>query len=373
MPYLIANESGDVLDARIELEGASLILHSQGGRTGGRPARNTGQGPALLTICRRARTDDRALEQILIDSRPARKVPEVDRVLIRREEIVTLDGERLSTAVRGRLRRFGQDEEARGGNSTKQVRFDFNLDPAEVVRLLDLREGEFTRGRTAAAPKVMLLTAEELRPVTALEVRRAVDRLLAGEDAPNFDPSRDYDVLLPTGERLAPKKVFGLAVEQALGIRAFPGHFKAGWSEPCFRTILTAGYNIVEKSTASGPARSGRTAPSPDPDEQSWAEGSPRFAEHLRTERRRSRRAAAAKRAQVRALNDGRLACDNPGCTADWYAIFPLAVAEAVFEIHHTILVSTMGDDHETALDDLQCLCAACHRAEHRRLLLDAD
>lgn len=371
MPYLIVADNGALLDARVDLNGSSLVLHSQGGSTGGRPARNTGHGPALLAICRRACADDRALERVLIDSRPARKLPEADRVLIRRHELNTLDGDRLATVVRSRLRRFGQVEGVSGGNSTKQVRFDFNLAPSAIVRLLGLREGEFRLDGTTGVPKVRLLTAEQLRPVTALQVRRAVDRLLAGEDAPNFDLSRDYDVLLPTGERLAPKKVFGLAVEQALGIEAFPGHFKAGWSEPCFKTILEAGYDIVDKDAATANAPRSHTPPPADPDEQRWAEGSPRFAEHLRNERRRSRKAVAAKRAQVRRHNDGQLACENPTCTADWYAIFPLAVAEAVFEIHHTIPVSTMGEDHETSLDDLQCLCAACHRAEHRRLMLE--
>lgn len=373
MMYLVAGKNGTRLDARIDLDGSSVVLHSQGGSTGGRPPRNTGHGPALLAICRRARTDDRALERVLIDSQPARNLPEEGRVLIRRDEITSLNGDRLASVVRGRLRRFGQAEGVTGGNSTKQVRFDFNLDQTAIVRLLELREGEFPRDGRAGVPEVTLLTVEELRRVTALQIRRAVDRLLAGEDAPNFAPSRDYDVLLPTGERLAPKKVFGLAVEQALGIEAFPGHFKAGWNERCFKTILEAGYDIVDKVSASAPAPSRHIEPPPDPDEKRWAEGRPRLAQHLRTERGRSRKAVAAKRAEVRLHNEGRLVCENPTCTADWYATFPLAVAvaEAVFEIHHTVLVSAMDEDHETSLEDLQCLCAACHRAEHRRLMLD--
>ncbi|HEY8616286.1 HNH endonuclease [Phenylobacterium sp.] len=373
MPYLVTGDNGLLLDARLDLEGSSVILHSQGGSTGGRPPRNPGHGPALLAICRRSRIDDGSLQAVLIDSQPARKLPEARRVLIQRDEITTLDGDRLARMVRSRLRRFGQAEGVPGGHSTKQVRFDFNLDQLAIVRLLGLREGEFRRGGATPIPEVGLLTAEELRPVTALQIRRAVDRLLAGEDALNFAPSRDYDVLLPTGERLAPKKVFGLAVEQALGIEAFPGHFKAGWSERCFSAILEAGYDIVAKATASAAAPTppgGSETPS-DPDEKRWAEGSPRLAQHLRNERQRSRTAVAAKRAEVRAENDGRLACENPTCTADWYGIFPLAIAEAVFEVHHTILVSAMDQDHETSLGDLQCLCAACHRAEHRRLMLD--
>lgn len=231
-------------------------------------------------------------------------------------------------------------------------------------------------GRTAAessAPKKERLTRAQLRQVLPIHVRQAVDRLLAGEDASNFSDSRDYDVMAATGERLAPKKVFGLAVEQALGIEAFPWHFSAGWSQPCFEIILEAGFAIVAKGEQGAAPDNSLVAPTTEQEEQGWAEGSLRFAEHLRTERKRSRQASAAKRTQVRSQNGGRLACENPGCIADWYAVFPLAHAEAVFEIHHRILVSEMSDDHRTSVEDLMCLCASCHRAEHRRLSLEAS
>ena len=60
--------------------------------------------------------------------------------------------------------------------------------------------------------------------------RRAVSRLVSGEDASNFSASTDYDVLLEDGTRLAPKKVFGLALEDALGIEEF--EFKSDLTGP---------------------------------------------------------------------------------------------------------------------------------------------
>lgn len=105
-----------------------------------------------------------------------------------------------------------------------------------------------------------------------------------------------------------------------------------------------------------------------DPEERSWIEGDKRMAKHLRTERRRSAKAAAAKRAAVRAAHDGRLACEH--CATDWYAIYPPAIAEAIFDVHHTIPLKDMDDGHETEVKDLLCLCANCHRAEHRRMAL---
>ncbi len=370
MPYQIRLDGRLVpLDARIDVVGRSVILHSRGGSTGGRPPRNAGYAEALIAICERAQASPSGLERVLVDSAIARRLPESDRVLISRNEIETTTGERLAAALRVRMKHFGQLESTRGGNSTKQVRFDFNLPPSAIINSLHLeREGN------ANSSGVERLSGDRLRQVMPLHIRQAVDRLVAGEDAPNFAPSRDYDLLLPTGERLAPKKVFGLAIEQALGIEAFPGHFSAGWEMPCFDIIQRAGFDIVDKlgpDAPSAPTATDELPMPPDPEEQSWAEGNPRLARHLRDERRRNPQACAAKRAKVREENQGRLVCENPACTANWYAMFPLPVAEAVFEIHHTVLVSTMQKDHRTGLDDLRCLCAACHRAEHRRLALE--
>lgn len=363
MAYLIGDEDGQYFNARITVVGSSVILHSRGGSSRDGTARNEGHGLALIQICRRARSRPGSLARVLIDSTVARKRPESDRVLILREEIETLDGHALAAAIRPRLRRFGQVDGVQGGNSTKQVRFDFDLPTEALVNLLGLRPAKVKN-----ATPLERLSGEQLRKVLPIHILQAVDRLLSGEDAPNFSASRDYDVLTSSGERLAPKKVFGLAIEQALGIEAFPAHFSAGWSQPCFEIIQSAGFTIVGKGD---PGRASAGAVSflpPEQEEQSWAEGSPRFADHLRVERKRSRQASAAKRAQVRSRNAGRLACDNLACTTDWYSVFPLAQAEAVFEIHHKHLVSEMGEDHRTGLEDLECLCASCHRAEHRRL-----
>lgn len=371
MPYEIALGAGSPpLDALIDLVGSSVILHSRGGSTGGRPARNTGYAEALIAICSRAQKIEGALESVLIDSSVARRLPEADRILLTRDQIVGLSGDELAERIRVGLRKFGQTEGTVGGNSTKRVRFDFSLPQQTIVSCLRLHEREGDRGETGGPNVIERLSVDQLRQVTPLHIRQAVDRLLAGEAASNFAPSRDYDVILPAGDRLAPKKVFGLAIEHALGIEAFPGHFSAGWGQPCFELIQKAGFAIVEK-LASGSLTSPDQPPlPPDQEEQSWAEGNPRLAQHFRLERRRSRAASAAKRTKVREENQGRLICENPVCTSDWYDMFPLPIAEAVFEIHHEVLVSTMNDDHQTIIRDLRCLCAACHRAEHRRLSL---
>ena len=106
----------------------------------------------------------------------------------------------------------------------------------------------------------------------------------------------------------------------------------------------------------------------PDLEERTWAEGDIRILKHLRSERVRNTKAAQAKRDVIRKANKGRLACEH--CQMDWYAIYSPEIAEGIFDIHHTIPVAEMSDRHETALQDLLCLCANCHRAEHRKMAL---
>lgn len=372
MSHRIGN-AVELFDARIDIDGPLLILHSRGGPTGGRAPRNTGYERAIAAICERLTLGNLPVVRILIDSAPTRRLPEVERVLLERSEIVGMSPEDLVGEIRRRALRFGQPEGVKGGNSTKQVRFDFDASESTIIEILQLQEWDEEAGGTAGGPaKVARLSAEQLGRVTPLDIRQAVDRLLAGEDAPNFKDSRDYDVLVGDGVRLAPKKIFGLAVEAALGIEAVPGHFSAGWGQPCFEKLLEAGYQIVDKDGAPSPhsERPGEAGNDPlkDAEERTWAEGDARIVAHLKSERRRDPAAAAAKRRAVRAANGGYLACENPSCSTNWYSVFPVAIAESVFEIHHTIPLAEMKEGHRTVLGDLLCLCACCHRAAHRSM-----
>ncbi|MES2904116.1 MAG: hypothetical protein V4696_08025 [Pseudomonadota bacterium] len=200
------------------------------------------------------------------------------------------------------------------------------------------------------------LSAAELRRVTNAHVDASVARLVAGEDAPNFDPSRDFDLLSPNGERLAPKKVFGLALETALGIVARPEHFSAGLGTPCFQILEAAGYPIIRKDE---PMPGGGLSPV-DPD-LAAAEGSVKLVAHLRRERNPAL-AAAKRRAMIAQL--GYLQCERcdliPG-----QMLGPLG--DAVIEVHHAgTALANMEVGQLTRLADLMCLCANCHRIVHR-------
>lgn len=103
-------------------------------------------------------------------------------------------------------------------------------------------------------------------------------------------------------------------------------------------------------------------------EEQSWAEGDVRIVQHLKLERVRNSQAVKSKREAVRLAHDGRLACEH--CDIDWYEHYGPEVVEGIFDIHHTIPLSQMDEGHETVIGDLLCLCANCHRIEHRRMAL---
>jgi 5-methylcytosine-specific restriction protein A len=171
-----------------------------------------------------------------------------------------------------------------------------------------------------------------------------VEYLLGGGDAPAFAPSRDFDLVAPDGTRLAPKKVFGVALRAATGVDARPEHFTAGLGTPCFQALEAAGYPVIRK----GESIPGGGVDPVDPD-LAAAEGQPRLVAHLRRERRPAL-AAAKRRGLVPSL-----------------ALGPHG--DAVIEIHHTgTQVAEMGAGHVTRLADLVCLCANCHRIVHREL-----
>ena len=101
-------------------------------------------------------------------------------------------------------------------------------------------------------------------------------------------------------------------------------------------------------------------------DEQS--EGKTVLVSHLRKERSKS--LPRAKKAQFRRLH-GKLSCER--CGLDPVHHYSTKDAEACIEVHHAATqISEMQAGHKTRLEDLQCLCANCHRLVHRGLLVGA-
>ncbi len=204
--------------------------------------------------------------------------------------------------------------------------------------------------------------SDVLKRVTPDLIFASVTSLSAG--APHrFGESTDYDLITDEGMRLPPKAVFGHALSLALKVEILPKHFTGGENSVCFRLLREAGYRIVPK----GKIVSIEEEFDFDTEETSgalYSEGAKILRQHVARERKPA--AARAKKASF-IKTHGHLFCER--CHADPVEIFGSEHGEACIEVHHAqVQVSHMPEDHRTRLEDLQCLCANCHRFVHRLL-----
>lgn len=231
---------------------------------------------------------------------------------------------------------------------------------AEVTEEVPVRvRWKLSAGDSHPAPdRIRRLPASELNKVRAEHIWQAVQLLLEGYDEHRFAGSVDYDVLADEGKRLPPKTVFGIAGKLALGFEVLPGHFTAGVSSPCFRIIEEAGYPIIAKNAHEAEPQ-GLSF-----EDQQWAEGKDKLVTHLKKERKRG--AAQAKKSQFK-QDFGKLFCEK--CGLDPVEKYGTPDGESCIEVHHKdIQVQDMSPEHVTKLSSLQCLCANCHRLEHKFL-----
>lgn len=200
------------------------------------------------------------------------------------------------------------------------------------------------------------LPIELLRQATPEHIWLAVQGLIHGEAGQQpFGESTAFELIAEEGNRLSPVAVFGIALGIALRTEIQPGQFVEGEDSPCFQALRAAGYEVVPK---------GMTPAGADDDEREWDEGRRVLRPHMARERAPG--LGKAKRAQYRRLH-GVLKCEQCGLVPSQQYETPLA--DACIEVHHAaVAVSEMGAGHKTRLDDLQCLCANCHRLVHRRM-----
>lgn len=179
----------------------------------------------------------------------------------------------------------------------------------------------------------------------------------------SFGESIDYDLITDEGDRLPPKAVFGFALSRALDREILPKHFSAGQDSVSFRLLREAGYRIVTKGEMP-PAEAETDLDQDEIPPGMYPEGAKVLKRHVSRERKPA--AARAKKADF-IRKHGRLFCER--CRADPVRIFGSEHGEACIEVHHArVQVGHMAADHVTRLDDLQCLCANCHRFVHRML-----
>ncbi|NSY16156.1 hypothetical protein [Neorhizobium sp. AL 9.2.2] len=345
------NDAGDTLNSKIDINSRDIVLHSRSGTT-----RNRDYRSALELIL--TRLDGAHITyEIYLDSEPVQAAPLFERELSfdRAAQVE----QRFDELVRA----MNAGTQSHGAWRRLLITTDLH-DSNKLVAILRAVNEEGTIAR---------LPASELRKVTTEHIHRAVEKLLNGEDAANFSASRDYDVLTDDGVRLAPKKVFGKAMEEALGIEALPVHFSAGWGTICFNLLEEAGLWIVTKVVSAD--RRPRSKPREvvegiaqiiaTEEEKAWIEGNPKIVQHLVRERQHG--LAKLKREEFIAEH-GRLFCED--CRLDPVEQYGDAGTACIEVHHHRTHVSKMHQGHRSFTDDLKCLCANCHRVLHRKLTL---
>lgn len=348
METRIADEDGNTLDAVIELDHEAIILHSRGGAFGKPNLRNPDYRPALRVILARLTKAQLRPAGIWLDSSVARKWPKPDRLLLHpgefsrpADELVTIIGQR--GAAKGR-----PAGSAGHGNSTKRIRIEI---PGATAQSLIASLGAVRSDPTGRLP------AATLRCVLPSMIDAAIAEFQGGT-AHQFSETTEYGLVLPTGERLPPKAVFGIALGKIIGRPARPSDFSAGWGQPCFSIIEDAGYPILRNDEGLPDAAAFAD------DERIWAEGAARRVQHLRRER-----APGLARAKKRRFVEthGKLFCERCGLVPSESLG---AFGDACIEVHHaTLAISKMDGSAGTRLADLKCLCANCHRIVHREQL----
>lgn len=206
------------------------------------------------------------------------------------------------------------------------------------------------------------LPAELLKQATPDLIFASVAALLDG--APHgFGESTEYDLITDEGQRLPPKAVFGLALSRALDREILPKHFSAGEDSVCFRLLREAGYRIALKGEEP-PATAEFEFDHDDTPPEVYPEGTRVLKQHIGRERKPA--VGRAKKAEF-VKKHGRLYCEM--CRADPVTVYGSEHGEACIEVHHArVQVRDMPVNHGTLLEDLQCLCANCHRFVHRLL-----
>lgn len=355
MPYQLIADEGHPLDAKFDIDDDSIVFHSRGGSRA-KDGVNLDYTPALALLLERLATAGFPVSQAWLDSQPAQGLPIEDRIVLDSPDAslpvaaqVRLMSKRMAGMVRMPTAKSPQ------GNPTKRIRLKLP-EGATKADLVSLLKATPARADSRSAAR---LPVAELAKVTAEHIDQAIRRLLDDPHSHAFGESTDYDVVLEDGVRLPPKAVFGIAATEALGFPVEPKHFTAGVDSACFRAIEAAGWNICPKGEAAV------VVEAPPAKDQEWSEGTPRLRQHLSRERASGLR--EAKKAEFRRTHGGRLFCEH--CQEDPVEKYGTEHAEACIEVHHkSTHVAAMAAGHRSRLEDLECLCANCHRLEHRRI-----
>ncbi len=360
MRYLILDAGSNPLKAAIEIRQGALSLLSAGGSKDGSP-RNPDYDRALPLIIARLRRAKLVVCSEWVARTRTASLPAESRTISRAIDR-GLAANQVSAAWKARMRAIGRAPRATGpGNAQKRIEIALTSN-ASVEAIMAALMATPLEERSSRS---QLLPAGQLALVRPEHIWQAVQDLRFTEDRFGFGESVDYDIVLEDNTRLPPKAVFGRALFLALGIEVRPEHFSSGVNSHCFRALEASGFTIANKAgKVTRATRNNGQTTSPDDE---WREGGRKLQKHLERERQPALR--AAKLAQFKETHGGRLFCER--CGEDPSTKYSSHLAEACIEVHHCrVQVKDMRAGHLTKLDDLLCLCANCHRVEHRRLRL---
>lgn len=373
---LVFDDHGRPLNAKVLVGYDGLVVLSRSGTSTNRDYR-----PALELLFKRIKSAH-LRPTAYLDSAPVQNRPLAERLLAKPDELSGSPEDSFSLL----LKRMNANSSSNGAyrriflalphNTTERLLRIVTNTPPWGPRTPLVKPSR--SGNTATDPDAPI-PPETIKALTAAQLELAVRQLVAGTAQHDFSDITDYSVLLNDGSRLPPKAVVGVALQNALNRPVGWRAFKGGERTPAFAALRDAGYKIIR--TRAGPLAKPRR---PDPREEveailghtplsdedrTFAEGNKKHAYHLKSERNP---ALVREKKKLFEAEHGRLFCEH--CKEDFIEQFgDAAIARSCFDAHHkTTAVADMDEGHESQLQDLEILCATCHRAEHARLRRNA-
>lgn len=346
----IFDASGSGLNARVDVVDGQIVLHSRSG--GGATTRNPDYRLALVEVLIRLNAYG-AEYSVYLDSLASHKErPElVDRHLLTSTEL-TQDAEVSASQI---IRKSNDGSRSHG--AWRRLLFLVPDMTAEQI-------ASVIRGQGIELPPI---TTGDLSRVGKDHIAAAIQEIREGRERPNrFEEGRKYRLIVGDGgSDLPPKKVFGIALSIMLNRPVAPAEFSSG--EQIFSILRSHSFQVVQSVEADlGMAEEAsafvHTIP-PSDEEVSAMEGDRRLRVHYGVERSSS--LPRWFKAKFKRLN-GRLLCER--CGNDYVEQYGEALAEACFDVHHKELLSERDEAAHTTADQLQLLCANCHRVTHRQM-----
>lgn len=195
-------------------------------------------------------------------------------------------------------------------------------------------------------------STRKLEQVSQTHILNAIDFLQIHRKFANFKNAKSCYLIYPNYDPLAVKMVFGKALSLCFGnapVRA--EHFN---SRMAIEILQARGFKCVNTQ----PQRTGMHLQ----DEGPVAEGAIQLKSHFYRERNS---ALAQRKKQFFKMRHGFLFCEI--CGLEPIEAFG-EYGESCIEVHHKTPLGSLPGTSQTTLDDLQCLCANCHRIAHAKI-----